>query len=213
MTTFFVKIKKPKYNCKEFFMPTLRLFPVAAFVIMLALILPAKEAGAAAGEKYRKTVENYVIPEVTLVNQDGAKVKLKTLLSSKQVVMVDFIFTTCTTICPVLSAGFSNFQRKMGPEMKDVRLVSISIDPEHDTPKRLKEYLKRYDAKPGWEFLTGSRKDVRKVLDAFRAYTIDKMYHLPLALLYSSRDDRWVRIYGLVGTSDLIAEYRELAGR
>jgi protein SCO1/2 len=178
-----------------------------------ALVLPHTEASASGREKYKKTIENYVVPDVTLVNQDGAKVKLREVLSSKKVVMVDFIFTTCTTICPVLSAGFANFQRKIGPEMKDIHLVSISIDPEHDTPKRLKEYLKRYDAKAGWVFLTGSRKDITRVLEAFQAYTIEKMYHLPLAFLHSTRDNRWVRIYGLIGTSDLMAEYRGLLGR
>jgi protein SCO1/2 len=190
-----------------------RLMTLFILLVALALVFQTKVVSAAAVGKYKKTVENYLVPDVTLVNQNGTKVKLRELLRSKKVVMVDFIFTTCTTICPVLSAGFANFQRKMGPEMKDVHLVSISIDPEHDTPARLKEYLKRYDAKPGWEFLTGSRKDIRKVLDAFQAYTIDKMYHLPLALLHSSSDNRWVRIYGLVGTSDLVAEYRELLAR
>lgn len=194
-------------------MPSHRLFPVVILFVALALVLPAKVVGAAARGKYKKTVENYAVPDVTLVNQNGAKVKLRTLLGSKKVVMVDFIFTTCTTICPVLSAGFANFQRKIGPDLKDVHLVSISIDPENDTPARLRDYLKRYDAKPGWDFLTGNRKDIKKVLDAFGAYTIDKMYHMPLALLHSSRDSRWVRIYGLVGTSDLVAEYRELAAQ
>jgi protein SCO1/2 len=123
--------------------------------------------------------------------------------------MVDFIFTTCTTICPVLSAGFSNFQRKMGPGLKDVHLVSISIDPENDSPKKLREYLKRYDAKPGWDFLTGSKADIDKVIKALDAYSITKMSHLPLALLYSSSARQWVRIYGLIGTKDLIAEYEK----
>jgi len=194
-------------------MPPHRLFALLTLFLLLAIVFPAKVEAAEAREKYKKTVENYVIPDVTLVDQNGAKVKLRTLLASKKVVMVDFIFTTCTTICPVLSAGFANFQRKIGPDLKDVHLVSISIDPENDTPARLRDYLKRYDAKPGWDFLTGNRKDIKKVLDAFGAYTIDKMYHMPLALLHSSRDSRWVRIYGLVGTSDLVAEYRELAGQ
>ncbi|MDA8431629.1 MAG: SCO family protein [Nitrospiraceae bacterium] len=184
-----------------------------AVLLALALVFQIREADAAEGGKYKKTIENYGVPDVSLVNQNGASVKLRTLLASKQVVLVDFIFTTCTTICPVLSAGFANFQRKLGPAAKDVHLVSISIDPEHDTPARLREYLKRYDAKPGWDFLTGTRKDIKAVLDSFHAYTIDKMYHMPLALLHSARDNRWVRIYGLVGTSDLVAEYRELLGR
>ncbi len=178
-----------------------------AILIILSFVFTAKNACADTKEKYKRTVENYTVPDVTLINQDGVRVKFGTLLNSKKVVMVDFIFTTCTTICPVLSAGFANFQRKVGQNAKDVHLVSVSIDPENDNPKKLREYLKRYDAKPGWDFLTGSKADIEKVVKALDAYTLNKMSHLPLALLHSSADKRWVRIYGLIGTSDLLNEY------
>ena len=194
-------------------MATRRVFSFMIFFLALALVFSGRVVQAETKEKYKRTVENYVVPDVTLVNQNGARVKLKTLLNSKKVVMVDFIFTTCTTICPVLSAGFSNFQKKIGPDSKNVQLVSISIDPDNDTPKRLREYLKRYDAKAGWDFLTGSKDDIEKVikaLDAYASNNFNKMYHLPLALLHSSADSRWVRIYGLIGTSDLISEYEKV---
>ena len=194
-------------------MPVFRFFFVVILLSCLSSVFPGPEVQAAAREKYKRTIESYAVPDVTLVNQNGVKVNLRKLLDSRKVVMVDFIFTTCTTICPVLSAGFSSFQKRIGTDSENVHLVSISIDPEHDTPKRMKEYLKRYDAKPGWDFLTGTRKDIKKVLDALEAYTIDKMYHLPLALLHSSDDNRWVRIYGLIGTSDLVAEYEKVLGR
>jgi protein SCO1/2 len=78
----------------------------------------------------------------------------------------------------------------------------------------MRDYLKRYNAKPGWDFLTGNTGDIRKVLAAFDVNsTADKMYHLPLALLHSQKNQKWVRIYGLIGTSDLMAEYKEMLGR
>ncbi len=186
---------------------------VSILLLLMTYFFPVKAVHAATGGKYKRTVEDYVVPDVTLVDQYGAKVKLRTLLYSKKVAMVDFIFTTCTTICPVLSAGFANFQRRIGPDSGNVQLISISIDPENDTPKRLTQYLKRFNARPGWEFLTGSRKDVEKVVKAFDAYVPDKMSHLPLAFLHSSADSRWVRIYGLIGTSDLMAEYNKVLGQ
>lgn len=191
-------------------MTAAKLFPLAIILLSLSLAAPAPNAEGMQREKYKRTIEKYVVPDVTLVNQDGKKIRLRELLSGKRVTMVDFIFTTCTTICPVLSAGFSNFQRKIGPESKNVQLVSISIDPENDNPKKLREYLKRYDAKPGWEFLTGSRQDIDKVIKAMDAYTTNKMSHLPLALLFAPASERWVRIYGLIGTSDLMAEYEKV---
>jgi protein SCO1/2 len=188
-------------------MATRRVFPFLGFFLAMTLVVPVKGARADIREKYTRTLENYAVPDVTLINQNGARVKLRTLLNSRKVVMVDFIFTTCTTICPVLSAGFANFQKKIGGNSRDALLVSISIDPENDTPKRLREYSKRYNAKPGWEFLTGAKTDIEKVTKALDAFTADKMAHLPLALLHSSADKRWVRIYGLIGTTDLLAEY------
>ncbi len=192
-----------------FLMPRRKVLYLLVFWAALTLLPPAREVRAETKEKYIRTIVNYAPPEVTLVNQDGVKVKFNKLLNSKKVVMVDFIFTTCTTICPVLSAGFANFQKRIGPGSMDVHLVSISIDPENDTPKRLREYLKRYDAKPGWDFLTGSKADIEKVVKALDAYTPAKMSHLPLALLYAPTNNRWVRIYGLIGTSDLMAEYEK----
>ena len=162
--------------------------------------------------KYKRTIETYTVPDVTLVNQTGARVKLKNLLTSDNPVVVDFIYGTCTTICPVLSAGYVNLQRKLGKNSANVRLVSISIDPENDTPKVMKEYLKRYRAMPGWDFLTGSRADIDKVMRAFDAYIPNKMYHYPLNLIRNPKDGEWVRIYGLTSTSEFMNEYKKVGG-
>jgi protein SCO1/2 len=165
---------------------------------------------AAAETRYQRTVETYSIPDVVLVNQDGEKIPFKKFLETDKPVMLDFIYGTCTTICPVLSATFVNFQRKMGADSGKVRLVSISIDPENDTPKVMKDYLKKYHAKPGWDFLTGSRGDIDQVMRAFDAYISNKMYHFPLTIIRSPRDGKWTRINGLMSSSELMAEYRKV---
>jgi len=178
--------------------------------IMLICIIAAEQAFSESKPKYRRSVEKYSVPDVTLVNQDGKKVKLAALINSGKPVMLDFIYGTCTTICPVLSAGFTNFQNKMGQDAQKVQLISITIDPEYDTPAVLKDYLKRFRAKPGWDFLTGSREDIDRVMRAFDAYVPNKMAHYPLTLLKAARSDQWVRIYGMVGMSVLMTEYAEL---
>ena len=97
-------------------------------------------AGASQSEGtigYKRTVEHYKVPNVTLVNQDGEKVSLKAILNSEKPVLLEFIFTTCKTICPVLAIEFSHFQKNMGPDAHSVQLVSISIDPDHDTPEAM----------------------------------------------------------------------------
>jgi len=178
-----------------------------AFLIISAFVTQAD----AESVKYRRTIENYSIPDVVLVNQNGSKVRFRELIQSDQPVVVDFIFGTCTTICPVLSAAYVNLQQKLGPDSKKVKLISISIDPENDTPKVMKEYLKRYRAKPGWDFLTGSRADIDSVMYAFNAYIPNKMSHYPLTLIRSPSDAKWTRIFGLMSSSEFMNEYKKLA--
>jgi protein SCO1/2 len=182
-------------------------------VLFFYTLLSFVPAPAEAKQGYKRTVETYTVPEVTLINQNGAKVPLRSLLQSGKPVMFDFIFTTCTTICPVLSASFTNFQRKMGPDAHKTHLVSISIDPENDTPKKMKEYIKRYDGKEGWDFLTGSRSDIDKVIRAFDTNASNKMSHLPIIILWSPASKTWTRIFGLISTAELIEEHKKAAGR
>ena len=157
----------------------------------------------------KRTVETYTVPDVTLVNQTGAKVKLKSLLESGEPVILDFIFGTCTTICPVLSAGYANLQAKVPAEAAKIHLVSISIDPENDTPKVMRDYLKRYRAKPGWDFFTGKREDIDKVMVAFNAYIPNKMSHYPLTLIRDRKSGKWIRLFGLMSSSEFIEECRK----
>ena len=172
----------------------------------------AGQAGAAE-KRYQRSVERYTIPDVVLVNQEGKKMPLKGFLDTDQPVVLDFIYGTCTTICPVLSASFAGLQNRLSPDARKARLVSITIDPEHDTPKVMKEYLARYRAKPGWDFLTGSRADIDRVMKAFNAYIPDKMYHYQLTLIRVPRDGTWVRIKELVSGADLMAEYTKAAAK
>jgi protein SCO1/2 len=179
-------------------------------VISMVLIIFVATNAVAEQKRYKRTEETYVVPDVVLINQDREKIHLVELLNSDKPVLVDFIYGTCTTICPILSAGYSNLQRKLAPDPEQVRLISISIDPEYDTPEVMTEYLARYQAKPGWDYLTGSREDIEKVMHAFDAYVQDKMSHFPLTLIRTPGGNKWIRIYGLVGTSELMKEYAAL---
>jgi protein SCO1/2 len=171
------------------------------------------EDAAKAAEEYVRTVEYYKVPNVTLLNQDGKKIPLRTFIDSGKPVIVDFIYTTCTTICPILSAGFSSLRDELGDGAGGLQLISISIDPEHDRPEQMKEYLTRYNSGEGWDFLTGSREDIALVMKAFDAAVRDKMSHLPLYILRGPRSDEWVRIKGLIGSSDLLREFRRIENK
>ncbi len=191
-------------------MKSRRLFPMLV-ILPLLLVMSTGHSVQAAKQSYKRTVVDYQIPDVTLINQNGETVPLVGYLTADQPILLEFIFATCTTICPILSVGFTNLQRKLGAEAAGVRLVSVSIDPEYDTPPIMKKYLERYNAKPGWDFLTGTEEDIFKVMKAFDAYVPDKMAHMPLTFMRSPKDGKWVRIYGLIGGKTMMKEYLALA--
>lgn len=186
------------------------------FLLLAAVALPQSIAplvAHGADTPYRRSVEQYTMPDVTLINQDGKKIRFKSLLESDKPVVVDFIYGTCTTICPVLSAGYANLQNRLGAESASVRLISVSIDPENDTPKVMKEYLKRYRAKQGWEFLSGSRKDIDRVMIAFNSYFRNKMDHKPLTFIRIPSSNSWIRLYGLISSTEFLEEFRKAGTR
>jgi protein SCO1/2 len=159
---------------------------------------------------YKSSMHSYSIPKLVLIDMDNNKVALPEALGGKGPVMLNFIFTTCTTICPVLSATFSQVQRKLGDEAKNLRMVSITIDPEQDTPERLKEYAGRFKAGAGWQFLTGSIDNIITTQKAFDAYRGDKMNHLPLTFIRSTADGPWLRLEGFTSSAEVVDEYHQL---
>ncbi len=194
----------------------MKITPTAiASLLLIITMFSALPVGTvfAESKKYKRTVEKYTLPDVSLVNQDGKKVRLQTLIQGDTPVVVSFIYGTCTTICPVLSAGFVNLQNRLAATGQTVRLVSITIDPENDTPKVMKEYLKRYRAKPGWDFVTGSRSDIDAVMRGFNAYIPDKMSHYPLNLIRNPKDGSWVRLFGIMSSREFLEEYQGVAGK
>ena len=158
---------------------------------------------------YKSSTHRYTIPELTLIDINHNKVSLPDALGNDKPVILNFIFTTCTTICPVLSATFSQVQRKLGEEAKNVHMVSITIDPEQDTPERLKEYAGRFKAGSGWQFLTGSIENIISTQEAFDAYRGDKMNHLPLTFIRSTADGPWLRLEGFTSAAEVVTEYRQ----
>jgi protein SCO1/2 len=159
---------------------------------------------------YARSEHAYEIPAIDLVGMDNDRVFLPEAMGGEGPVMLNFIFTACTTICPVLSATFTQVQRELGPEADKVRMISVTIDPDQDTPRRLKAYADRFNAGPGWQFLTGDLADIVSVQKAFDAYRGDKMNHLPLTYVRTAADGPWVRLEGFASAAEVVAEYRQL---
>lgn len=156
--------------------------------------------------------EQHVVPAVTLIDQDGRELDLNALLGDGRAVVMQFIFTTCTTICPLLSGSLSAAQRQLGEIDPAYRLVSISVDPERDTPAALRGYAVRHRARDNWTFLTGDKDTIRAVQKAFGAYYEgnNKMYHQPYTFMHAGRGGPWRRITGFASNAELVASFREL---
>jgi protein SCO1/2 len=165
---------------------------------------------AHAGKTPRTVVStvNYTVPDVRMVTESGKNVSLRQELDDGRPVMVNFIFTTCASTCPLSSETFSIFQDRLASERSSVHLVSISIDPEQDTPERLREYAKNFSAGPSWQHYTGTLQSSQTAQRAFGVYRGDKMGHTPVTLVRAAPGKAWRRIDGFVTPEDLMREYR-----
>jgi subtilisin family serine protease/cytochrome oxidase Cu insertion factor (SCO1/SenC/PrrC family) len=187
--------------------------------LIRAVVLPATTLAALAGpvraephkqRPWARTTASYRVPDVALVRADGAHVTLRRELDDGKPVILNFIFTSCAAICPVMTQTFADVQRRLGDER--VHLVSLSIDPEADTPARLGEYAKKFAAGAQWSFYTGSLEASIAAQKAFDVYRGDKMNHAPVTFLRVAPGQPWVRLEGFAAAEDVVAEYRRLRG-
>ena len=158
----------------------------------------------------RRSTADYKLPPVKLVRDDGKTVSLAEELNDDRPVIMNFIFTTCTAICPVMSQVFSQLQSKLGADRDKVHMVSISIDPEQDTPERLVEYASKFEAGHQWRFYTGTTEASIATQRAFDVYRGDKMSHVPVTLLRAAPGKPWVRMEGFTTSDELLREFRGL---
>jgi protein SCO1 len=134
---------------------------------LLGLILLPQNLGAHVSGAPRvhpgPAVLNVKAPDFILLNQDGTRFESAKLRG--KVVVIDFIYTTCTDVCPLFTANFAQLQRTLNKEHAgDVFFISITTDPEVDSPKVLKAYAQRYGADfTNWAFLTGTEEQLKAV--------------------------------------------------
>lgn len=190
-----------------------------AGVLLLAPAAPAHEPAAQAkAAKVSTSVEAKSVTikllDLELLDQDGTPVRFKRDVVRDRLVVIGAIYTTCPVVCPIVSSVFSSLQESLGERLgKDVLLVSISVDPTTDIPPRLKEYAQRWQARPGWRFLTGPKRNVDEVLKGLNAWAPDFRDHPGLLLVGDGRHGHWRRLYGFPAPQRVLAELEELGVR
>lgn len=169
------------------------------------------QALAAAGQAAATSTADVTLYDESLLDQHGDRVRFVSDVIADRVVVMDFVYTTCTTVCPVLSAIFQKVQVRLGDRLgEDVVMVSISVDPGTDTPARLRDYATKLRASPEWVFLTGGEHVVDKVLEGLGAYSQDFTQHPNMTLVGDGRQGSWTRMYGFTNPDQIVAEVERL---
>ena len=132
-------------------------------------------------------------PNVPLQTHDGRSVHFYDDLVKGKKVLINFTFTSCTGTCPRTSANLARLQDLLGDRIgRDIFIISLSIDPEHDTPAVLKEYAGNFNARPGWTFATGRIEDINTIRRKLGLYdSPDITQHMGLLTFGNEATGKW----------------------
>jgi protein SCO1/2 len=151
------------------------------------------------------------IPDISVLDQSGKRRHFYSDLVRGKVVAINFVYTTCTMICPPLGATFGKLQKSLGARVgKDVFLISVSVDPATDTPERLRAWGAQFGAKPGWTLVTGEKTELNRLLRALGADAASPESHSPMVLIVNDKAALWKRVYGLGSTAALIHNIEQM---
>jgi len=168
----------------------------------------AQHRAAMADDAVRQSLVDVAVAPTPLQRQDGSATTLAAEIGSHQPVLVAFIYTSCTTVCPLTSQIVSRTQELLGSDLQNMRLLSVSIDPEYDTPQRLQEYSRKFGARPQWQHYTGTLANSVAIQKAFGAYRGDKMNHVPLFFVRAAHSTRWLRLEGFPSAEQVTSALR-----
>jgi len=165
---------------------------------------------AVASGRYERSLQAYTVPDIALENADSRPVRLRELLAADGPVVLDFMSDRCNMICPALSKALTMVPKWVEAGRIKLHLISVSIDPDRDTPAQLKTYARQYAAGANWQFLTGAREELETMRRAFDAYHENRLEAKTLILLRPAPGQPWVRIDGPARAEDLAREFAAL---
>lgn len=164
------------------------------------------------------------LPDVTLLNEEGKPVRFKEVVEGHAVVM-SFFYTNCRGTCPGTNALMAHLRESMSKVFgKSMRFVSISVEPEVDTPEVVKEYASFYRKvtahpdMPDWQFFTGSPEDIRKLRHKVGYYEIDPALdndptqHAAMLVIGNQATGRWAEVPVGIGQERMESRIRLIAG-
>ncbi len=141
--------------------------------------------------------QRVTLVDIPLVDQDGRTVMFASELVGRRVAAVEFVFTRCSTTCPLLGIHFQRLQNLLGDRLgSDFALVSVSVDPQFDTPAQMKSWGERFEAKPGWTLATGAKLEVDRLLRALGSFSSGRENHQNAILVIDGATGKALRVDG-----------------
>jgi protein SCO1/2 len=160
-----------------------------------------------------RSVSQTRFPEIRVRDQNGKELRFYSDLVKGRTVAINYIFTTCTTICPSLTATFRKVQQDLAARALDVHLISVSVDPTTDTPERLHDFATKFQAGPGWTFVTGDKANIDSLLSALGGAVTNANDHTPTVLISNDVTGYQTRAYGLSSPGALVKVIADAASR
>ncbi len=152
------------------------------------------------------------LPDLALVDQDGQQVRFYSDLIKGRNVLISFFYTTCSSTCLRQGKALSDLQNELGDRLgKDIFLISVTMDPERDTPQRLKTWSEQYGRKKGWTLVTGKPAEMEKLVGHLTGNPLGRLEtHTPFIYLGNDKNNHWIVTYGLSAPKELIKQIEEL---
>ena len=154
-----------------------------------------------------------VLPPIPLLSMGGQPRQLDTELANDVPLLLNFVFTTCSSSCSVQTAMLAQVQRSLAAKGRTLQLASITIDPDNDTPEQLRRFASNFGIGAGWQFYTGRFDDLLKVQRLFDVYRGSKASHPPVIFLRRSARAPWLRVEGFPAVAQMLALIDTLPAR
>lgn len=201
--------------------PTWRALGRSAVTLLGVLLLGTAAARAQQAHKHEapavkpaaEAATQPRIPDVACLDQNGKKLRFHTDLVKGKVVVISFIFTNCTYMCPRIGEGVARLQTTLGNRVgRDVHLISVSTDPVTDTPEKLKAWAARLKAKEGWTLVTGEKAEMDRLLKVLTGDATGNKTHAPLLLIGNEATNVWTDSYAFENPARLIQQIDRVSG-
>ena len=175
-----------------------------------ARVAPASDTAAA--PRLASGAAKYV-SNLPLLTHNREPVHFYSDLIRGKVVLINVIYTACSSSCSLTTANLVKVQEYLGADVgQTIHMISISVDPRNDTPEVLKRYAAAHQVGPGWQFVTGNKENIDWVLYKLGLYGEDKQEHSDVLIIGNDGTGKWVKMAALSDPAQIAAEVRKVAG-